>query len=116
MSNLQWGRGDVSIVIAESPQSTLTAYASPVGRGELVEPVPQQSFQPIATQASNLFESVVAFVGDGCGIVDDAQYHTRLEICRECDRRTENRCSACGCFIRVKARGRIFRCRIGRWE
>jgi hypothetical protein len=59
---------------------------------------------------------VVAFVGDGCGIVNDAQYNHRLEICRACDRLSGNRCVACGCFIYVKARGRIFRCPIGRWE
>ena len=115
MSNLQRGRGDVSIVMAESAQSTLIACPSAVGRGELAEPAPQQSLPPLATQASNLFQSVVAFVGDGCGIVDDAQYRTRLEICRTCDRLNGNRCVACGCFIHVKARGRIFRCPIGRW-
>ena len=26
----------------------------------------------LTTQAANLFQSVVAFVGDGCGTVDDA--------------------------------------------
>jgi hypothetical protein len=79
-------------------------------------PEPQQPLPSIAAQASNLFQSVVAFVGDGCGIVDDAQYGQRLEICRTCDRLSGNRCVACGCFIRVKARGRIFRCPIGKWQ
>ncbi len=79
-------------------------------------PESQQSLPPLATQASNLFQAAVAFVGDGCGIVDDATYRQRLEICRTCDRLNGNRCAACGCFIRVKARGRIFRCAIGRWE
>ena len=68
-------------------------------------PAPQQSLPPLATQASNLFQSVVAFVGDGCGIVDDAAVPPRLEICRTCDRLSGNRCVACGCFIYVKARG-----------
>ena len=54
-------------------------------------------------------------VGDGCGIVDDATYQRRLEVCRKCDRLSGNRCAACGCFINVKARGRIFRCPLGRW-
>ncbi len=73
-------------------------------------------FPPLATQASNLFQSVVAFVGDGCGMVDDAQYRQRLEICRTCDRRTGKRCTACGCWINVKAQGRVFRCPIGHWQ
>ena len=79
-------------------------------------PAPQQSFPPLASQASHLLQSVVAFVGDGCGIVDDAHFRRRLEICRTCDRLSGNRCVACGCFIRVKARGRIFRCPIDRWQ
>jgi len=78
--------------------------------------VPQQAFPRLTTQASNLFQSVVAFVGDGCGIVDDSTYHHRLEICRTCDRLSGKRCAACGCWIIVKARGRVFRCPIGRWQ
>jgi hypothetical protein len=55
-------------------------------------------------------------VGDGCGIVEDEQYRRRLEICSTCDRRAGKRCAACGCWINVKARGRAFRCPIGRWQ
>ena len=123
MRGVQWNSDDVTIVMAGSPpappvQSSLTPCPSPKGRGELAAPapVPQQSFPPLTTQAANLFQSVVAFVGDGCGIVDDAQYRERLEICRTCDRLSGNRCLACGCFIYVKARGRIFRCPIGHWQ
>ena len=75
-----------------------------------------ERFPPLTTQASNLFQAVVAFVGDGCGIVDDSQYRQRLEICRGCDRRAGKRCTACGCWIGVKARGRAFSCPIGRWQ
>ena len=65
------------------------------GEGEpaAAEPAGQPAFPPLTTQATNLFHAVVAFVGDGCGIVDDAQYRRRLEICRTCDRRTGNRCT-----------------------
>ena len=105
---------------AEPPQKTAAAVSrSTSGRLEIgPAPVlaPQQSFPPLASQASNAFQSVVAFVGDGCDIVDDAKYRQRLEICRTCDRLNGNRCTACGCFIYVKARGRIFRCPVGRWE
>ena len=95
--------------LAHSPP-LLTPCPSPAsGRGEPV-------FPPLATEASNLFQAVVAFVGDGCGMVDDAQYRQRLEICRTCDRRTGKRCTACGCWINVKARGRVFRCPTGHWQ
>jgi len=59
---------------------------------------------------------VVAFVGDGCGIVDEAVYRQRLAVCQSCDRRSGNRCAACGCWINVKARGRVFRCPLDRWK
>ena len=75
----------------------------------------QQAFPPLTAQAANLFQSAVAFVGDGCGIVDDVAYRKRLEICRTCDRLKGDRCTDCGCWIKVKARGRIFRCSIDRW-
>jgi predicted RNA-binding Zn-ribbon protein involved in translation (DUF1610 family) len=74
------------------------------------------AFPPLAAQAVNLFESVVAFVGDGCGIVDEAVYRQRLAVCQSCDRRSGNRCAACGCWINVKARGRVFRCPLDRWK
>ena len=118
------GRLDVAAV-----QSPLTPCPSPEGRGEPVAhtrgPSPrtvqgsgraEHLFPPLVTQVSNIFQSVVAFVGDGCGIVHDAQYRQRLEICRECDRRTGKRCTACGCWINVKARGRAFSCPLGRWQ
>jgi hypothetical protein len=96
--------------VAEANQATVKADNR--GAPVVPEPMAQRTFPALAAQASNLFQSVVAFVGDGCGIVDDAQYHTRLEICRTCDRLSGNRCVACGCFIYVKARGRIFHCPI----
>jgi hypothetical protein len=58
----------------------------------------------------------VAFVGDGCAVADDAEYRRRLDVCRNCDRRVGKRCTECGCWIGLKARGRAFTCPLGRWE
>jgi predicted RNA-binding Zn-ribbon protein involved in translation (DUF1610 family) len=77
---------------------------------------PEQSLPPLTAQVSNLFHSVVAFVGNGCALVDDAEYRQRLETCHVCDRRVDKRCTACGCWIALKARGRAFACPLGRWE
>jgi hypothetical protein len=87
-----------------------------MGGFETAQGVCQPTSPPLTAQAANLFQSVVSFVGDGCGIVDDTTYRHRLEICHSCDRLSGERCAACGCFINVKARGRIFRCPIGRWQ
>ena len=116
---------DVTIVMAgglppEQPQAAVKAVGRLDIGGNIAipptpDPLPQQALPPLTTQTSNLFQSVVAFVGDGCGIVDDTTYQRRLDICCKCDRLSGNRCVACGCFIYVKARGRIFHCPIGRW-
>ncbi|MGA2259475.1 MAG: DUF6171 family protein [Thermoguttaceae bacterium] len=79
------------------------------------EPASQPAFPSLASQASNLFQAAVAFVGDGCALVDDAEYRHSLEICRTCDQRVGERCTACGCWIKVKARGRAFTCPLERW-
>ena len=85
-------------------------HTSPGGRGE------STAFPPIAAQVASLFHSAVAFVGDGCAVADDAEYRRRLDVCRNCDRRVGKRCTECGCWIGLKARGRAFTCPLGRWE
>lgn len=55
-------------------------------------------------------EAVAAFVADGCLTVDRDEYETRLRICESCTRRAGLKCGLCGCFIHVKARGRVFQC------
>ena len=58
----------------------------------------------------------MAFVGDGLALVDDTEYRRRLDVCRTCDRRAGKRCTACGCWIGLKARGRAFTCPLARWK
>jgi hypothetical protein len=128
MGNVQWRKENVTIAMAggaplapaQSPLAPCPAYghAEPVAltRSPSPEGREEPELPPLTTQAANLFQSVVAFVGEGCGIVDDATYRQRLEICQSCDRRSGKRCAACGCWINVKARGRAFRCPIGRWQ
>ncbi len=131
MSNVQWEREDVTIVMAGSPpapEGPLQATANAVARstsgrldaaGDHAAPPSssgQPAFPPLTIQAANLFQASVAFVGDGCAVVDDAEYRQRLETCRTCERRVGKRCTACGCWINVKARGRAFACPLGRWQ
>jgi len=66
-------------------------------------------------QAWNLATSLAAFVSDGLKLVDADEYKRRLEICDGCDRRSGGRCSKCGCNLAIKARGRAFRCPLGKW-
>jgi hypothetical protein len=89
-------------------------------RGEPIVPTAegagQRAFPPLTTQAANLFQSAVAFVGDGLALVDDAEFRRRLDVCRTCELRAGKRCTACGCWIGMKARGRAFQCPLNRWQ
>ena len=66
-------------------------------------------------QVWNLAASLAAFVADGLRTVDKEEYRQRLEICDRCNRRRGNRCLKCGCRFSLKARGRAFKCPLGKW-
>jgi hypothetical protein len=120
MSSTESDRENVIIVMAggslPSDAQLPRRSASSFSQGMVIENATEQSLPPLTAQATNLFQSVVAFVGDGCALVDDTEYCQRLQTCRACDRRTGERCTACGCWIALKARGRAFACPLGRWR
>lgn len=66
--------------------------------------------------AWNLTKSLAAFVADGCKTVDAEEYERRLTICDQCEHRRERRCLKCGCRIDIKARGRAWKCKLGKWD
>jgi len=66
-------------------------------------------------QARNLAQSLGDFVRDGCRLVTQEQYLERLTICDGCEHRRGRRCLVCGCRLYLKARGRAFRCPLGKW-
>ena len=74
MGGVPWSREDVTIVIAGSSptpavQSRLIpcAFAKVAAEPPAPAPESQRSLPPLATEAPNPFQSVVAFVGDGAG-------------------------------------------------
>jgi len=66
-------------------------------------------------KAWNLAESLAAFVADGCHTVPGEEYARRLGICDTCDKRQDGVCSACGCYLVFKAKGRAFTCPLNKW-
>lgn len=70
---------------------------------------------PLATRAWNLAAALVAFAADGFHLVETAEYERRLSICDGCEMRQGSACALCGCNLAAKARGRAFRCPVGRW-
>ena len=92
-------------------------------------PVPTRgAFPSFAQMAWNLAQAVADFGADVVknglrgALVSPEEYQRRLEICDQCvppeGYRTGDRCShqACGCYLSIKAKGRAFRCPIGKWE
>lgn len=63
----------------------------------------------------NLTKAVAAFVGDGFQTLSEEDYQIRLQICDVCNRRKEDYCLECGCKLSLKAKGRAFKCPLGKW-
>jgi hypothetical protein len=69
--------------------------------------------------AWNLAKALLEFVADGCRTVTREQYEERLRICDGCELllRDQWRCthSSCGCFLKAKVMGRVWKCPLGKW-
>ncbi|TXG76033.1 hypothetical protein E6Q11_05630 [Candidatus Dojkabacteria bacterium] len=50
-------------------------------------------------------------------LLPDEDFEKRLAICSTCPHTNfdNTRCTNCGCFLRIKARVKIFHCPIGKW-
>ena len=55
----------------------------------------------VAEYVASLDESVRA---------SDADYRTRLDICRECDQLLSGTCRLCGCYVETRAAKRVQGC------
>jgi len=55
------------------------------------------------------------FAADGFQCVDQAEYDRRRAICEACEHLTGTRCGVCGCFVSLKAAGRVWTCDEGKW-
>jgi hypothetical protein len=54
--------------------------------------------------AANFFKATTKHILSGLKNVNDEVYQQRIDICNVCDKRVEDRCTICGCFIAKKAR------------
>ena len=70
---------------------------------------------PAVERAWNLARAITDFAADGFKTLSEIDYRQRLETCDPCDRRRGNQCLECGCYLRLKARGRAFDCPLGKW-
>ncbi len=45
----------------------------------------------------------------------DAQYEQRLAICKSCDKLNSGTCSACGCYVELRAYSKMGHCPHKKW-
>ena len=80
------------------------------GEVEKSQPMPS-----LAQQAWNFTRAVADHLKSGAAHVSEEGYKKRMEECDGCDRRQDNRCLECGCFIPTKAKWASSECPIGKW-
>jgi hypothetical protein len=68
-----------------------------------------------AVRAWNVVRAAALFVADGLRTVAADVYRARLAVCDVCPQRQDDTCRVCGCRLSMKARGRAFRCPLGKW-
>ncbi len=66
-------------------------------------------------QGWNAASSLAAFAKDRGRTVSEEDYQARISVCESCEMFANNRCLHCGCNLRLKAKGRVFDCPIGKW-
>ncbi len=79
------------------------------------DPRDRKALPSLLAQAGSFAKALATHIGDGAKKVTGAQLERRLEICTLCDRRTDDRCSACGCVLSTKASWRTSQCPLGKW-
>lgn len=47
--------------------------------------------------------------------VADEVYEDRLEICKDCDKLNSGTCNACGCYVELRALGKVSSCPKHKW-
>ncbi len=75
---------------------------------------------PIREQVVGFMTSLARFASDGFRRVDKQEFERRVDICVACKffirrRGKSGRCKKCGCYSKLKARGRIWTCPEDKW-
>lgn len=47
--------------------------------------------------------------------VSSGEYERRLSVCKDCDRLNSGTCTACGCYVELRALGKESRCPYKLW-
>lgn len=48
--------------------------------------------------------------------VEPSVYEARLRVCKECDLLSSGTCNACGCYVELRALGKLGKCPHKKWQ
>jgi hypothetical protein len=84
---------------------------------ESIQTRSQPTLPPLWQQAVNFVQDTVKHVAAGMPTVEIAEFERRLTICAACPRylAESDRCSVCGCHLRLKATRELSVCPENRW-
>ena len=85
---------------------------------KVIQDEEEKSYPSLLQMGKNLTHSAINFTKSGFKLASDDKINRRLAICSDCklfDEKAE-RCTNCGCFVKVKARIDSDVCPVGRWE
>ena len=73
---------------------------------------------PLHTQAVSFVMAMGKLAADGFRLADEEEFKRRVAICESCGRFNSRtgRCRECGCYGKIKAKGRIWECPEGKWQ
>ena len=77
---------------------------------------PKNKMPSVFQQAKNFAKATSQHVRNGGRSVPEHVKQSRLDVCSGCEYLSSDRCSKCGCFVKIKAAWASERCPIGKWE
>ena len=90
-------------------------YSKPQKESSNHDAPSEPKMPPLIKQAANLAKATVRHVANMGRNTPDMVMKSRLEICNDCDKNNNGRCSECGCFVDVKTSWASEACPLGHW-
>lgn len=82
-----------------------------------LSPPPEPSLPPLTAQVGNLMRSAARHVAAGMPEASPEEQDHRKSLCRGCEqyRPSDDRCAACGCYVKEKTSWKLEACPLGKW-
>lgn len=82
-----------------------------------LSPLPEPDLPPLAVQVMNLTKSAARHIAAGMPEASPEEQNRRESLCRGCEkyRPSDDRCAACGCYVKEKTSWQLEMCPLGKW-